>query len=80
MISKELEDKKKEYNKLLDRYFKAESWFKLQDDTYFDNVEGKKEYKAFTMIIEKLNILFNEIKAAEQQSFIMSKNVLRKLS
>ena len=62
MISKELENKKKEYNILLDRYYKAESWFKLQDKEYFNNVEDKKEYKAFLIIIEKLKVLFNEIK------------------
>ena len=47
MISKELENKKKEYYKLYDRYVKAEKWFCNQDNNYFNNVEDKKEYKAF---------------------------------
>ena len=61
MINRELENKKKEYNKLLNRYFSAEKWFYQQDSSYFDNVEDKKEYKAFLMIIEKLNKLHEEI-------------------
>ena len=62
MINRELENKKKEYNKLLNRYFNAEKWFYQQDNSYFDNVEDKKEYKAFIMIIDRLKILYNEIK------------------
>lgn len=61
MINRELEAKKKEYNKLLNRYFNAEKWFYQQDSSYFDNVEDKKEYKAFLMIIDKLKTLYNEI-------------------
>lgn len=61
MINRELENKKKEYNKLLNRYFSAEKWFYQQDSSYFDNVEDKKEYKAFIMIIDKLKTLYNEI-------------------
>lgn len=61
MINRELENKKKEYNKLLNRYFNAEKWFYQQDNSYFDNVEDKKEYKAFLMIIDRLKILYNEI-------------------
>lgn len=61
MINRELENKKKEYNKLLNRYFNAEKWFYQQDNSYFDNVEDKKEYKAFIMIIDKLKTLYNEI-------------------
>ena len=57
-----LQDKKNEYNKLLNRYFSAEKWFYQQDNSYFDNVEDKKEYKAFIMIIDRLKILYNEIK------------------
>ena len=62
MINRELENKRKEYNKLLNRYFNAEKWFYQQDNSYFDNVEDKKEYKAFIMIIDRLKILYNEIK------------------
>ena len=54
--------KEAEYNKLLNRYFNAEKWFYQQDSSYFDNVEDKKEYKAFIMIIDKLKTLYNEIK------------------
>ena len=54
--------KEAEYYKLLDRYYKAEKWFYQQDSSYFDNVEDKKEYKAFIMIIDRLKILYNEIK------------------
>lgn len=61
MINRELENKKKEYNKLLNRYFDAGKWFYQQDNSYFDNVEDKKEYKAFLMIIDRLKILYNEI-------------------
>ena len=61
MINRELENKRKEYNKLLNRYFNAEKWFYQQDNSYFDNVEDKKEYKAFTDIIYKLKTLYNEI-------------------
>lgn len=53
--------KEAEYYKLLDRYYKAEKWFCKQEDSYFDNVEDKKEYKAFIMIIDKLKTLYNEI-------------------
>ena len=53
--------KEAEYYKLLDRYYKAEKWFCKQEDSYFDNVEDKKEYKAFIMIIDRLKILYNEI-------------------
>ncbi len=53
--------KEAEYYKLLDRYYKAEKWFCKQEDSYFDNVEDKKEYKAFLMIIDRLKILYNEI-------------------
>ena len=61
MISKELEDKKKEYYKLYDRYVKADEWFRKQDSSYFESVEGKKEYKALREIIRQLNNLYNEI-------------------
>lgn len=60
-MDKDIEAKKKEYNKLLNRYFSAEKWFYQQDNSYFDNVEDKKEYKAFLMIIDRLKILYNEI-------------------
>ena len=60
-MDKAIEAKKKEYNKLLNRYFSAEKWFYQQDSSYFDNVEDKKEYKAFLMIIDRLKILYNEI-------------------
>lgn len=60
-MDKAIEAKKKEYNKLLNRYFSAEKWFYQQDNSYFDNVEDKKEYKAFLMIIDRLKILYNEI-------------------
>lgn len=60
-MDKDIEAKKKEYNKLLNRYFSAEKWFYQQDNSYFDNVEDKKEYKAFIMIIDKLKTLYNEI-------------------
>ena len=61
MISKELENKKKEYYKLYDRYIKADEWFKKQGSNYFESVEDKKEYKAFKEIIRQLNKLYNEI-------------------
>ena len=63
MISKELENKKKEYYKLYDRFVKADNWFKTQDSSYFESIEGKKEYRAFKEIINKLNVLYNEIEA-----------------
>ena len=63
MISKELENKKKEYYKLYDRYVKADEWFRKQDSSYFESVEGKKEYRAFKEIINKLNALYNENEA-----------------
>ena len=63
MITKELENKKKEYYKLYDRFVKADNWFKTQDNDYFESVEDKKEYRAFKEIINKLNILYNEIEA-----------------
>ena len=63
MISKELENKKKEYYKLYDRFVKADEWFKTQNNDYFKGVEGKKEYKAFREIIRQLNNLYNEIEA-----------------
>ena len=63
MINKELENKKKEYYKLYDRFVKADEWFKKQDSRYFESVEGKKEYKAFREIIRQLNALYNEIEA-----------------
>ena len=56
-----LENKKKEYYKLYDRFAKADEWFKKQDSSYFESVEGKKEYKAFREIIRQLNNLYNEI-------------------
>ena len=61
MLSKELENKKKEYYKLYDRYIKADEWFKKQGSNYFESVEDKKEYKAFKEIIRQLNKLYNEI-------------------
>ena len=63
MITKELENKKKEYYKLYDRFVKADNWFKKQDSSYFESIEGKKEYRAFKEIINKLNALYNEIEA-----------------
>ena len=63
MISKELENKKKEYYKLYDRFVKADEWFKTQNNYYFESIEGKKEYRAFKEIINKLNALYNEIEA-----------------
>ena len=63
MISKELENKKKEYYKLYDRFVKDDNWFKTQDNDYFESIEGKKEYKAFREIIRQLNNLYNEIEA-----------------
>ena len=63
MISKELENKKKEYYKLYDRFVKAYNWFKTQDNDYFESIEGKKEYKALREIIRQLNNLYNEIEA-----------------
>ena len=63
MISKELENKKKEYYKLYDRFVKADEWFKKQGNDYFESIEGKKEYRAFKEIINKLNALYNEIEA-----------------
>ena len=36
---------------------------KKQDSSYFESVEGKKEYRAFKEIINKLNALYNEIEA-----------------
>ena len=63
MISKELENKKKEYYKLFERFVRADEWFKIQDNDYFESIEGKKEYRAFKEIINKLNILYNEIEA-----------------
>lgn len=57
--------KEAEYYKLLDRYYKAEKWFCKQEDSYFDNVEGQKEYKVFIGIIERLKVLYEEIKATE---------------
>lgn len=57
--------KEAEYYKLLDRYYKAEKWFCKQEDSYFDNVEGKKEYKVFIGIIERLKVLYEEIKATK---------------
>ena len=63
MISKELENKRKEYYRLYDRYVKADEWFKKQDSSYFESVEGKKEYKAFREIIRQLNNLYNEIES-----------------
>ena len=63
MISKELENKKKEYYKLYDRFVKADEWFKTQDNDYFESIECKKEYRAFKEIINKLNALYNEIEA-----------------
>ena len=63
MISKELENKKKEYYKLYDRFVKADNWFKTQDNDYFESIEGKKEYKALREIIRQLNNLYNEIEA-----------------
>ena len=63
MISKELENKKKEYYKLYDRFVKADEWFKTQDNDYFESIEGKKEYKALREIIRQLNNLYNEIEA-----------------
>lgn len=61
MINKGIEQKKKEYNQLLARYYKADKWFYEQPDTYFDSVEGKKEYKAFIGIISRLKDLYNDI-------------------
>ena len=58
-----LENKKKEYYKLYDRFVKADEWFKKQDNDYFKSIEGKKEYRAFKEIINKLNTLYNEIEA-----------------
>ena len=55
-----LENKKKEYNNLLNRFLKAEKWFYNQDDNYFNDIENKKEYKAFKEIIRQLNKLYNE--------------------
>ena len=63
MITKELENKKKEYYKLYDRFVKADNWFKTQDNDYFESVEDNNEYRAFKEIINKLNILYNEIEA-----------------
>ena len=63
MISKELENKKKEYYKLYDRFVKADGWFRKQDSSYFESVEGKKEYMALREIIRQLNNLYNEIEA-----------------
>ena len=63
MISKELENKKKEYYKLYDRFVKADNWFKIQGNDYFESIEGKKEYRVFKEIINKLNALYNEIEA-----------------
>ena len=73
MISKELENKKKEYYKLYDRFVKADNWFKTQDNDYFESIEGKKEYRAFKEIINKLNALYNEIEAINQLLFILYK-------
>ena len=61
MISKELENKKKEYYKLYNRCVKADEWFKKQDSSYFESIEGKREYKVFKEIIRQLNNLYNEI-------------------
>ena len=58
-----LENKKKEYYKLYDRFVKADEWFKTQDNDYFESIEGKKEYKALREIIRQLNNLYNEIEA-----------------
>ena len=58
-----LENKKKEYDNLLNRFLKADNWFKTQDNDYFESIEGKKEYRAFKEIINKLNALYNEIEA-----------------
>ena len=63
MISKELENKTKEYYKLYDRFVKADNWFKTQDNDYFESIVGKKEYKAFREIIRQLINLYNEIEA-----------------
>ena len=63
MISKELENKKKEYYKLYNRFVKADEWFKEQDNDYFESIEGRKEYKVFREIIRQLNNLYNEIEA-----------------
>ena len=62
MISKELENKQKEYYKLYDRFVKADNWFKTQDNDYFESIEGKKEYRAFKEIINKLNTLYKYLK------------------
>ena len=58
-----LENKKKEYNNLLNRFLKAEKWFYNQDNSYFNGIEDKKEYKAFKEIIRQLNNLYNEREA-----------------
>ena len=60
MISKELENKKKEYYKLYDRFVKADKWLKTQDKDYFESIEGKKEYRAFKEIIKCLMLLKNQ--------------------
>ena len=54
-----LENKKKEYNNLLNRFLKAEKWFYNQDNGYFNGIEYKKEYKSFKEIIRQLNKLYN---------------------
>lgn len=61
MISKDIEEKKKEYNHLLGRYYNADKWFCGQPDSYFDTLEGQVEYKAFIGIIDRLKVLYNEI-------------------
>ena len=48
MISKELENKKKEYYKLYDRFVKADNWFKTQDNDYFENANG-------SILVNKVN-------------------------
>lgn len=66
MISKELQNMKKEYNVLLNRLNNADIWFSKQDNSYFDNVERKKEYRALVSILSKLCKLHTDIKKLEQ--------------
>lgn len=57
--------KEAEYYNLLGRYYKAEKWFCKQEDSYFDNIEMQKEYRAFMGIVERLRILYEEIKTTK---------------
>ena len=60
-------DAKQEYNKLLDRFYKAEKYFESEDIPY---EEKEKQLENYQKILKGLNVCLDEIKTFSNEEML----------